>query len=245
MPVLPEISYDTSIFLAFILGAFHVLEPAHGRSIIHALLVGSRGSKLDVVKFGSAVMVSHLGLATVLAVIVWFAGERVGSQVVAPAFKIIGSLATVGIGVFMLTCGVGRHTTCVHKHHGIEFEHDPAHEEIHARHMLQAHVVNPTILGVTGGLIPCQGTIALITLAVGAGRLQSAIWLLLSFALGLGLCLMVVGLITAMGRARAESLSQKLGGSTALALAPGVVVALMGLISLGFSVAEITSGHVH
>lgn len=242
---MPEISYDTSILLAFVLGALHVLEPAHGRSIIHALLVGSRGSKTDVLKFGTAVMVSHLGLATLLALVAWFAGSHIGASVVAPAFKIIGSVATVGIGVFMLTCGLGQHTTCVHKHHGIEHRHDPEHEELHAQHMLQAHVVNPTILGVTGGLIPCQGTIALITLAVGSGQLKSAIWLLLSFALGLGACLIVVGLITAAGRARAEALSGRLGKSRALALAPGLVVALMGLISLGFSIVEIGAGHAH
>ncbi len=224
--------------MAFLLGALHVLEPAHGRSIIHALIVGSRGSRTDVLKFGLSVVLSHLGVATLLAFAVWWAGSEMGSAVLAPVFKIAGAAVTVAIGILMTTCGVGRHTTCIHKHHGIEYQHDPAHEEMHAMHMLQANLINPTVLGVTGGLIPCQGTIALVAYAVGRGELRSAIWLLLSFAVGLGSCLIAVGLMTAAAAGRAESLSERLGRSTFLALAPGLLVALMGLVALGFSVAE-------
>lgn len=229
--------------MAFVLGALHVLEPAHGRSIIHALLVGSRGSKADVLRFGAAVVLSHIGVAAVLAAAAWFIGEHVGG-VLGPAFKVAGAAITIAIGGLMLTCGVGQHTTCMHKHRGIEGHHDHEHEEVHAAHMLQAHVTNPTILGVTGGLIPCQGTIALITYAMGAGYLQEAVPLLVAFAAGLGLCLVAVGLITVAGKARARDLSERLGHSRALALAPGALVALMGLVALFFSMQEF-GGHAH
>ena len=43
-----------------------MLEPAHGRSIVHALIVGSRGSRSDVLRFGAAVVFSHLGVAAML-----------------------------------------------------------------------------------------------------------------------------------------------------------------------------------
>ncbi len=241
---MPELLITSSPVVAFLLGALHILEPAHGRSIIHALLVGSQGSKTDVWKFGVSVVLSHLGLATVLALAAWYAGDKMGS-VLAPTFKVIGASLTISIGLFMTKCGLGRHTTCIHKHHGVEGIEDPEHAEKHAAHMLQAHVINPTVLGVTGGLIPCQGTIALITYSMGAGSLKAAIWLMLAFAGGLGSCLIAVGLITVAGKGRAESLSRRLGGSTALALAPGIVVALMGVIALMFSLAEFGHPEIH
>jgi len=240
---LPEISSNTSLFLAYLLGALHVLEPAHGRSVINALLVGSRGSRSDVWKFGFSVIASHLGIAILLALGAWYAGNHLGPQIMAPTFKVIGSALTVCIGILMLTCGIHRHTTCVHKHHGVEDSHDPHHEEVHAQHMLQAHLLSPAVLGFTGGLIPCQGTIALITLAVGNGNLQSAIGLVLAFALGLGSCLIAVGLLTVAGRPKAEAISDKLGNSTALAYAPGALVALMGAVALVYSIAEFSAAN--
>ncbi len=240
-----EISLQTTLAFAFVLGSLHVLEPAHGRSIIHALLVGSSGRRSDVLKFGLAVMLSHLGVAAVLAAVAWFVGHDMGEHVVAPAFKIAGAALTVAIGVLMLTCGVGQHTTCIHKHHGIEHKHDPHHEQEHAAHMLQATMISPTVLGVTGGLIPCQGTIALVTLSVGSGNLQSAVYLLISFALGLGLCLMAVGLLTAVGANRASRLSERLGRSKAMALAPGILVTLVGAVALAYSVMELSQPHAH
>jgi ABC-type nickel/cobalt efflux system permease component RcnA len=223
--------------MAFLLGALHVLEPAHGRSIVHALIVGSRGSRSDVLRFGAAVVFSHLGVAAVLAAAAWFIGEHVGG-VLAPIFKVAGAVITLAIGALMLTCGVGQHTTCMHKHRGIEQQPDPAHEEAHAAHMLQAHITSPTVLGVTGGLIPCQGTIALITYALGAGNLKEAVPLLLAFAAGLGACLVAVGMVTVASKTKAGAVSERLGHSRALALAPGALVAVMGLVALVFSIQE-------
>lgn len=240
-----EISLQTTLAFAFVLGALHVLEPAHGRSIIHALLVGSSGRRSDVLKFGLAVMLSHLGVAAVLAAVAWFVGHDMGQHVLAPAFKIGGAALTVAIGILMLTCGFGQHTTCIHKHHGIEHQHDPHHEEEHAAHMLQATMINPTVLGVTGGLIPCQGTIALVTLSVSSGKLESAVYLLVSFALGLGLCLMAVGLLTTVAARKASALSDRLGSSRAMALAPGILVTLVGAVALAYSIMELSQPHVH
>lgn len=242
---LPELALGTPPLIAFALGALHVLEPAHGRSIINALLVGSRGRHYDVVKFGGAVIVSHLAVAFLLATIAWVVGHKIGENVVAPGFKLLGALITLFIGVVMLKCGRSSHTTCIHKHHGVEDSHDEHHEEVHASHMLQATVTSPTVLGFTGGLIPCQGTIALIAIAVTTGSLISAVFLLISFALGLGLCLIVVGLITVSARSKAMRLADKMGNSRFLALAPGIVVIAMGILGMVFSIAEIGGFHSH
>jgi nickel/cobalt exporter len=231
-----EISLQTTLAMAFLLGSLHVLEPAHGRSIIHALLVGSSGRRSDVWKFGLSVVLSHIGLAGLLAVAAAFVGREMGQETLATAFRVAGALVTVGIGILMTTCGLGQHTTCSHRHGEGEASHDPDHVERHAAHMLKAHVVNPTVLGISGGLIPCQGTIALLSLSVGSGRLQSAIWLLLAFALGLGTCLIAIGLLTTMAASRASALSRRLGSSRALALAPGVLVLAMGLLALALAV---------
>ncbi len=238
-----HISLQTTLAMAFLLGALHVLEPAHGRSIIHALLVGSSGRRSDVWKFGLSVVLSHIGLAGVLAVAAAFVGREMGEETLATAFRVAGALVTVAIGVLMTTCGLGEHTTCSHRHGEGEASSDPEHVERHAAHMLKAHVVNPTVLGISGGLIPCQGTIALLTLSVGSGKLQSAVWLMVAFALGLGTCLIAIGLLTTIAAEKAGALSRRLGSSRALAVAPGVLVLLMGLLALGLALSG--SGGAH
>lgn len=238
-----EISLQTTLAMAFVLGALHVLEPAHGRSIIHALLVGSSGRHSDVWKFGLSVVLSHIGLAGLLAVAAAFIGREIGQETLATAFRVAGALVTVGIGILMTTCGLGEHTTCSHRHGEGEASHDPEHVERHAAHMLKAHVVNPTVLGISGGLIPCQGTIALLTLSIGSGKLESAVWLMLAFALGLGSCLIAIGLLTTVAAARANALSRRLGSSRALALAPGILVLAMGLLALVLALSGSGANH--
>jgi nickel/cobalt transporter (NicO) family protein len=63
----------TAAFIALILGGFHALEPGHGKTLVAAYLVGSRGTARHAVLLGSVVTASHtisvylLGIATLYA----------------------------------------------------------------------------------------------------------------------------------------------------------------------------------
>src|SRR2546427_196048 len=45
--------------IAFLLGAAHALTPGHGKTIVAAYLVGSRGTIWDAVYLGSVVTLTH------------------------------------------------------------------------------------------------------------------------------------------------------------------------------------------
>ena len=60
----------TSLVAALMLGAGHALTPGHGKTLMGAYLVGSRGTALHAVALGLAVTVSHtLGIILLAAVI--------------------------------------------------------------------------------------------------------------------------------------------------------------------------------
>ena len=62
---------------AFGLGALHALEPGHGKTVVAAYLVGTKGRKIDAVVLGLVVTVTHSFSAIALAVIAKLASDSV------------------------------------------------------------------------------------------------------------------------------------------------------------------------
>ena len=63
-------------FAAF-LGALHSLAPGHGKSVIGAYLVGTRGTKIQALVLAIAVALSHTLGVLILGIITYLAGARV------------------------------------------------------------------------------------------------------------------------------------------------------------------------
>jgi ABC-type nickel/cobalt efflux system permease component RcnA len=97
-----------SLLTALALGAGHALTPGHGKTIMAAYLVGTRGTPLHAIGLGLTVTVSHtLGIA-LLAALVLAAGASLPPerfQVVAP---VVSALIVTAIGVWMVAGHVRR-----------------------------------------------------------------------------------------------------------------------------------------
>jgi len=62
---------------AFGLGALHALEPGHGKTVVAAYLVGTKGRKIDAVVLGLVVTVTHSFSAIALAVVAKVASDSI------------------------------------------------------------------------------------------------------------------------------------------------------------------------
>ncbi len=96
-----------SILTAGALGAGHALTPGHGKTLMAAYLVGTRGTPLHAAGLGLSVTVSHtIGILVLAAVVVGAQGFLPPDTVVrsAPA---IAAISIVAIGGWMLF-GEGR-----------------------------------------------------------------------------------------------------------------------------------------
>ncbi len=145
------------IAVAFGLGAIHALSPGHGKTIVAAYLVGSRGAMKHAVFLGATVTLTHTMTVFLLGLSVLFFEKYIVPDRIVPWLGAISGLSIVSIGVMLLYqrakalfAGRNEHThTHSHPHthpyphehhheHGHEHEHhdhERAHDHSHGTHV--------------------------------------------------------------------------------------------------------------
>lgn len=114
---------------AFILGAFHALEPGHGKTVVAAYLVGSKGKAYEAVLLGAIVTITHTFSIIVLAIIARYAASGAGytDQQLHTSLGFIAAILILGVGLSMMYS----RWRAIHRlrHHG--HDHDQEHEHEH------------------------------------------------------------------------------------------------------------------
>jgi ABC-type nickel/cobalt efflux system permease component RcnA len=91
-----------ALLLALVLGAFHALSPGHGKTIVGAYLIGSRGTPKHAAFLGLTVTVTHtlgvfaLGFATL------FASRYVVPEKLFPILSLASGILVLGMGMVLL-----------------------------------------------------------------------------------------------------------------------------------------------
>ncbi len=243
-----------AIAIAFGLGAAHALTPGHGKTIVAAYLVGSRGTLKHAAFLGAMVTFTHTVSVFLLGLATLFLFQYVVPQKVTQVLGAISGLSIILIGGWMLykrLRGVG-HTHShdhdhdhVHEHH---HHHDHDHEHPHSHthsHGLGGHTHSHmpeeiswsglAALGASGGLVPCESALVLLLTANALRRVALGLVLLISFSLGLALVLMAIGVLVIY----AKNLIP--GGSSGnpffrwMPVASAAVVMLLGVVMTGVS----------
>jgi nickel/cobalt exporter len=251
-----------AIGIAFVLGAAHALTPGHGKTIVAAYLVGSRGTLKHAAFLGAMVTFTHTVSVFLLGLATLFLFQYVVPQKVTQVLGAISGLSIVAIGGWMLYKRL-RHThshdhghehSHVHEHHHHhDHPHDHAHEHTHS-HGPGGHTHMPdeiswsglVALGVSGGLVPCESALVLLLTAIALRRVGLGLILLISFSLGLALVLMAIGVLVIYAKNLLPSGS---GGNPFfrwMPVASAAVVMVLGVImtavSLGWIRAQWMAG---
>jgi nickel/cobalt transporter (NicO) family protein len=141
-----------SLLTAAALGAGHALTPGHGKTLMAAYLVGTRGRPLHALGLGLSVSVSHTVGILVLAALVVGAQGILAPDMVVRAAPVVAAISIVAIGGWMLVSEVRRRrgrrvlaASHAHDHahleavdHGHAHDHSDAHEHAHP-HAEDAH----------------------------------------------------------------------------------------------------------
>ena len=91
-----------AIGVAFALGAAHALTPGHGKTIVAAYLVGSRGTLKHAAFLGAMVTFTHTVSVFLLGLATLFLFQYVVPQKVTQVLGAISGLSIVAIGAWML-----------------------------------------------------------------------------------------------------------------------------------------------
>jgi len=87
---------------SFGLGALHALEPGHGKTVVGAYLIGSKGRVSDAVLLGLVVTLTHSGSVILLGVLSTVAAAIFVPETVQKVLEVVSGLLVLGVGGWML-----------------------------------------------------------------------------------------------------------------------------------------------
>ena len=215
----------TALLVAVVLGAFHALEPGHGKTVVAAYLVGSRGTARHALILGLVVTVAHTAG-------VYLLGRRHLLCVPACRARAALSLAQPRLGADDRRAGPGAlmrrltgadtnhgHTHGHGHHHHHDHTHDHTHDHDHGHGHDDAHPADHApvydgahahdhhhhdqpvslralvALGVSGGIIPCPAALVVLLSALSIHRVGFGLVLIVAFSVGLAAVLVAIGIL--------------------------------------------------
>jgi ABC-type nickel/cobalt efflux system permease component RcnA len=208
-----------SIVTAIGLGAGHALTPGHGKTLMAAYLVGTRGTSRHAAGLGLSVTISHTLGILVLAAIVIGAEGLLPPDAVAGTMPAIAGLAILAIGGWMVAGEVRRRRTARTERlthdpghepaRGHDHDHSRGHGHPHEHGHAHPHGTKPGsaitwrslfALGLAGGIVPSTSALLILLGAIAAGRPAFGVVLVVAF--GLGMAVVLAGVGVAIVRAR-------------------------------------------
>lgn len=256
-----EISIPFYLFalgVSLALGALHALTPGHGKTVVAAYLVGSRGTSWHAFALGTVVTLTHTGSVFLLGILTLVASQYILPTTLIPVLEMISGLLILGLGFhllreryrywrntrvpepgklsrrFSLKPFTGTIPTGVHQIHKVHSGHNHPHDHgsghIHSHDIPEAVTWRSLIaLGISGGLVPCPDAIAILLVAIAINRILLGLALIISFSLGLALVVIVIGLLLVNSRWLFTRISAFERVSPVLPMASAFIVLALGL----------------
>lgn len=252
--------YAFAIGISIIIGALHALTPGHGKTIVAAYLVGSRGTWWHAVVLGAVVTITHTGSVFALGLLTLTASRYFFAADVVPFIELLSGMLIVFLGGGLLFSRF-KEWRGIRRLDDIQLEFIPlgqagakkrlsinqpvvenapphTHEGMIPR---MPQVGNPlgqlslrslVALGVGGGLVPCPDAIAILLVAVAINRIVLGLSLILAFSLGLAVVLILVGMLMVGSRRLFTRITLLNRLSPVMPLvSAGIVLILGGLLS--------------
>jgi nickel/cobalt exporter len=195
----------TAALIAIGLGGLHALEPGHGKTIVAAYLVGSRGTPRHAFLLGLIVTISHTAGVFALGAVTLYASRYVVPEQLYPWMGALSGVTIAGLGCYML---LQRLTGTATDH-----SHAPGSSQPHWKFWDRRadgagpnpvpSVVSPAqsvsltqlfTLGITGGIIPCPAALIVLLSAFALHRIGLGLFLIVAFSVGLASVLIGFGM---------------------------------------------------
>jgi nickel/cobalt exporter len=213
--------------LSALLGGLHALTPGHGKTLVAAYLIGSRGTVGHAAALGGIVTLTHTASVIAVGLLALLAGQYILPDVLVPALEVCAGLVVVALGARLVRARW--RTRGSHRHH-----HDPGHHHHDDHHHLPKGDVRPgdlLAMGVSGGLVPCPEALGVMLIAIGLGRIGLGLALIVAFSVGLAVVLIAIGILLVRCKSRWLDRLGKPGSSwqRLLPLVSAAVVTLLGV----------------
>jgi ABC-type nickel/cobalt efflux system permease component RcnA len=216
-----------SLLIAAFWGAAHALTPGHGKAMIAAYLVGTKGTPRHAFLLGGTVTIAHTAGVFALGFVTLGLSAFIVPEQLYPWLTLVSGLLVVLVGASVL-----RQRLRLRGHHHDDHHHEHGHDDHHHHHE-HDDVTSKGIVGVgvAAGLLPCPSALVVLLSAIALHRIGLGLALIVAFSLGLAATITAIGLVAVLARRTFGRLS--LDGpvvrvlpaaSAALILVVGVVI---------------------
>jgi len=193
------------LLAAFAWGGIHALSPGHGKTMVAAYLVGTRGTARHAMVLGAITTVTHTIGVFALGGVTLVLAQYVLPEQLYPWLSLTSGLMVVAIGAVALRSRIrwrqaqrGHPAGVPHTHGSGDHHHDHGHSHEHGDH----HHHPPERItwralggmGASAGLIPCPSALVVLLGAMAQHQVALGLILILSFSLGLAATLTALGL---------------------------------------------------
>jgi high-affinity nickel-transport protein len=244
----------TAALIAIGLGGLHALEPGHGKTIVAAYLVGSKGTARHAVFLGIIVTASHTAGVFALGAITLYASRYVVPEQLYPWLGALSGITIAVLGCYMLLRRLTG-TATDHSHepgasHGYwMFWKRPASDQI--ERAPAQNTTNPTpfvgltqllTLGITGGIIPCPAALIVLLSAFALHRIGLGFFLIVAFSGGLAAVLIGFGMLAVYARRFVTRL--QIDGPLTTRWLPAASAAFISVLGLILTIQALSSVHL-
>lgn len=212
----------TAALISMGLGALHAMEPGHGKTIVAAYLVGSKGTARHAFLLGLIVTVAHTASVFALGAITLYASRYILPEQLYPWLGLLSGLTIAALGGYMfLRRWTGEEME--HAHTGGEmYVHwfsskgkqpasmdpfAPPETTLQSGAAAAASSSTKTLsllqlftLGITGGIIPCPAALVVLLSAIALHRIHLGFFLITCFSVGLAAVLISFGFLMVYAR---------------------------------------------
>jgi nickel/cobalt exporter len=237
----------TALGLALVFGMVHALTPGHGKTMVAAYLVGTRGRARHALLLGGTVTITHTAGVFALGLVTLSLSQFIVPEQLYPWLNLSSGVMVVAIGAFAIRDRLRRWLRAARPHkaateeahdHGHEHAHDHAHDHGHDHDHGHSHAAPDQLsvrsliaLGVSGGLLPCPSALVVLLSAIALHRLAFGLALIVAFSFGLASVISGIGLAVLYARKLFTRLPSDHGRLVqVLPVASAVIITVLGLI---------------
>jgi ABC-type nickel/cobalt efflux system permease component RcnA len=197
-------------------GALHALSPGHGKAMVAAYLVGTRGTARHAVALGATVTVTHTVGVFALGVVTLALSQYVLPEDLYPWLTLVSGLLVVLIGMGVLRSRVRKAREAHHHDHHHHHHHDLSWKGLVG-------------MGAAAGLIPCPSALVVLLAAISQHEVALGLLLITAFSLGLAATLTFLGLVVVSAR---RLIPHRLAAGRVAAVLPAASALL--IVGVGF-----------
>lgn len=203
------------LLLAFLWGAGHAFSPGHGKTVVGAYLIGSRGTARHAAFLGLTVTITHTLGVFALGLVTLFASQYVLPERLFPILTFVSGALVVAIGLSLFAQRLRAALSGESHEHSDEHGDAQGHDHVHEGDPTMPHSHGGRMhshlppgadgsavtwrsllaLGISGGLLPCPSALLVLLSAVALHRVGYGMVLVLAFSFGLAATLTGIGLV--------------------------------------------------